>query len=186
MNTFQSDAVISSSHALSSCRSRSLAHSSSRFNLPEFTRRRRPPVNFLRKTRPSSTLSVRYGFSRFSAADADLCPVPVDVGHAQVGGFPQPQTGRVAGQVEGTPRDFLFVDQIQLVLVNLFRPQLAGRFAEELAELVDVIRIGVDGGVRQVSQLHIADHTLDEGVHSFLVRRLNDRLLRRYPESICS
>ena len=37
-------------------------------------------------------------FAPFSAADADLRPGSVDVGHAQVGGFPQPQTGRVAGQ----------------------------------------------------------------------------------------
>jgi hypothetical protein len=76
-----------------------------------------------------------------------------------------------AGQIEGTPRDFLFVDQIQLVLANLFRSELVGRFAKELAKLVDMIRIRVDGGVGHVSQLHITDHALDVGVHSFLVGR---------------
>jgi hypothetical protein len=74
-----------------------------------------------------------------------------------------------AGQIERTPRSFLFVDHIQLILANLFRSELIGRFARELAKLVDVIGIRVDGGVGQVSQLHITDHALDEGIHSFLV-----------------
>ena len=59
----------------------------------------------------------------------------------------------------------------ELILANLFRSQLIGRLAKELAELVDVIGVGVDGTVGEVSQLHIFGHALDVRVESSLVRR---------------
>jgi hypothetical protein len=65
--------------------------------------------------------------------------------------------------------NLLLIDQKQLILANLFRSELVGRLAKVMAKLVDVIRVGVNGGVGQVPQLHITDHALDEGVHSFLV-----------------
>ena len=76
-----------------------------------------------------------------------------------------------AGQIEGTPRDFLLVDQIKLVLTNFFRAELVGRLAEVLAELVDVVGVRIDCALGEVPQLHVFGHALDIRVESSLVRR---------------
>jgi hypothetical protein len=72
--------------------------------------------------------------------------------------------------VEGTPRDFFLVDQIELILANLLESELLGRFVEELAELIDVVRVGIDGAWGQVAQLHILGHASDVRIESSVVR----------------
>ena len=74
-----------------------------------------------------------------------------------------------AGQIEGTPGNFFLVDQIELVLANLFQAKLLGRFAELAAELIDVVGVGIDRACGQVSQLHVFGHAADEGIESLLV-----------------
>ena len=48
--------------------------------------------------------------------------------------------------VEAAPGGFLFVDHVELEFSDLFGTELIGRFAEVLAELVDVEGVGIDGG----------------------------------------
>jgi len=61
--------------------------------------------------------------------------------------------------------------EIKLELADFFGTQLVGRLAEVTAELVDVIRVGIDRGGGQVPQLHVFGHALDERIESSLVRR---------------
>ena len=63
------------------------------------------------------------------------------------------------------------MDQMELKLPNLFRTQLVGRLAEELAKLIDVEGVRVDRARRIVSQPHVIRHAFDEGVHPVLIRR---------------
>jgi len=69
------------------------------------------------------------------------------------------------------------MDQIKLELADFFRSQLIGRFVEVTAELVDVVRVGVDGRGGQVPQLHVFGHAFDVRVESSLVRRHRKPLL---------
>jgi hypothetical protein len=63
------------------------------------------------------------------------------------------------------------VDQIKLVLPDFFGAEFVGRFAEVLAELIDVKGVGIDRALGEVPQLHVFGHALNRGVESFLVRR---------------
>jgi len=71
--------------------------------------------------------------------------------------------------VEGTPRSLFFIDEIELILANLFEAELLGGFAEEAAEFIDVVGVGIDGAWREISQLHVLDHTGDVGIESSVV-----------------
>jgi hypothetical protein len=62
------------------------------------------------------------------------------------------------------------MNEMKLELADLFGAQLVGRLAEVTAELVDMIRVGIDRGGSEVSQLHVFCHALDERVESSLVR----------------
>ena len=63
------------------------------------------------------------------------------------------------------------MDEKKLVLADLFRAEMVRRFTEVLTEFVDVIRVGIDRGGSEVSQLHVFGHALNERIESFLVRR---------------
>jgi hypothetical protein len=71
--------------------------------------------------------------------------------------------------------------------VILLDPKSNG-FIKEQATLVDVVGVGVDGGIGQVSQLRVANHALDVGVHAFLVRShktsFHDHVLRKRRSSL--
>jgi hypothetical protein len=47
--------------------------------------------------------------------------------------------------VEGTPGGLFFIDEVELKLANLVQAEFLGRFAEEAAELVGVVSVGIDG-----------------------------------------
>ena len=66
--------------------------------------------------------------------------------------------------VEGTPGNFLFIDQIKLIIANLLQSQPVGRLTEESAELIDMIGVGVDGAAGEVADAHIFGHALDVSV----------------------
>ena len=48
---------------------------------------------------------------------------------------------------------------------STFRPH-AGDMSEELAELVDMVGVGIDGGCGQIPQLHVLGHTADVRIES--------------------
>jgi hypothetical protein len=72
--------------------------------------------------------------------------------------------------VEGTPGRLLFVDKMNLILSDLLGPEFLDGLAEELAEFIDVVGVGVDGVGGQIADLHVLDHALDVGVQSFVER----------------
>jgi hypothetical protein len=47
--------------------------------------------------------------------------------------------------VEGTPRGLFLLDEVKLILADLFGAQMLGLLPEVLAELADVVRVGVNG-----------------------------------------
>jgi hypothetical protein len=76
-----------------------------------------------------------------------------------------------AGQIKGTPRSFLLVDQIELIPANFVGAKFFGRFAKELAEFADVVGVSIDGGWSQVPDLHVLGHATDVRIELSVVGR---------------
>src|SRR5215470_16227695 len=60
----------------------------------------------------------------------------------------------------GTPGQLLVIDRMQEVLSNLLRPEPIGRTMEEACKILHNARVAVDGGLGEIAELHIADHSL--------------------------
>ena len=78
---------------------------------------------------------------------------------------------RADSLVEVTPGDVPFLDQIYLVLTNLFRPQQFGRLAEMPGEVSDLSDVGLNGPRRAVANLQVLDHALTKSSHGKLLSK---------------
>ena len=68
------------------------------------------------------------------------------------------------------------LDQVQLVLADLFGTEYIERFPEVFGEAFDMVGIRVDGAWREVADAHITRHPQrDRGENSFLIRCHGDR-----------
>ena len=63
--------------------------------------------------------------------------------------------------IERAPADFPFFDQMQLKSADIFGSGLFRGFFEECGEASDVVRVGVDGLLRQIPDGHILGHALN-------------------------
>ena len=62
-----------------------------------------------------------------------------------------------------------FVDQIYLVLTNLFRPEQLRRLAEMPGKVFDAVDVSSDGVRRSVAYPQIVDHALTKSSHGKLL-----------------
>jgi len=60
----------------------------------------------------------------------------------------------------GTPGKLLVIDRMQEIPPNLLRPEPIGRAMLEACKIPHNARVGVDGGLGEIAELHIADHSL--------------------------
>src|SRR5262245_36852618 len=60
----------------------------------------------------------------------------------------------------GTPGKLLVIDRMQEILPDLLRPEPIGCAMEEACKIPHNARVAVDGGLGEIAELHIADHSL--------------------------
>src|SRR5690349_2479714 len=70
---------------------------------------------------------------------------------------------------EITRGDVAFVDQIYLVLTNLFRPEQFRRLAEMPGKVFDAVDVDPDGVSRSVAYPQVVDHALTKSSHGKLL-----------------
>jgi len=73
--------------------------------------------------------------------------------------------------VKVTPGDVTLLNQIYLILTNLFRPQQFGRLAEMPGEVGDAGDVGVNGAQRPVAQSQVVGHALTKSSHGKLLSK---------------